>query len=135
MKSLLLALAVFVSVPAMAEYATYENVELYGLSRENSWLAPDFEHGYTTSMVCDVNGPDGYLAIRSGPSTNRSIKRKLKRLAIVVVDTNRISGDGRWIKVVDAYRTHDTNGFQYDETIELPVNGWASTRYLCDYGS
>ena len=37
-------------------------------------------------MVCNVNGPDGFLSIRSGPGSDFEAVRKLKRLAIVEVD-------------------------------------------------
>ncbi len=52
-------------LPHSAEYATYGEVELTGLARENSW--PLNPPGNDNAMVCNVNGPDGFLAIRAEP--------------------------------------------------------------------
>jgi hypothetical protein len=127
-KSLLLIVSL-VATSAFAEYATYENVELIGLSRDNSWLFQPA--GPSTSMVCDVNGPDGFVSVRSCASTKCKIRRNLKRIAIVEVDTRYRKG--HWVWVNTAYRTHSTDGFQYDETIDLDVQGWVYDSFLCDY--
>jgi len=112
---------------AGAETATYGAVDLTGLAK-NSWnLNPP---GLTNTMVCNVNGPDGYLTIRSEPSSNASSARKLKRLSIVVVDTRQQRGS--WVKVTEAYRTHTTAG-QRQTLKNLPVKGWAHSNYLCDF--
>lgn len=106
---------------------TYGAVDLTGLAK-NSWnMNPA---GLSNTMVCNVNGPDGYLTIRSKPSSNASSARKLKRLSIVVVDTGQQSGS--WVKVTDAYRTHTTAG-QPQTLKNLPVKGWAHSDYLCDF--
>lgn len=116
-----------ISGSALAETATYGAVDLTGLAK-NSWnLNPP---GLSNTMVCNVSGPDGYLTIRSKPSADGSSVRKLKRLSVVVVDTNQQRGD--WVRVTDAYRTHTTAG-QLQALKELPVSGWAHTNYLCDF--
>ena len=120
-------LAVFIAAPAQAEDATYGRIDLTGLARDNWHLNPP---GQWSAMVCNVNGPDGYLSIRSGPGTRYEVKRRLKRLAIVEVDT-RVR-QGRWIKVVTANRTHSTNG-QPQRLKSLHVAGWAHDGYLCDF--
>lgn len=128
MRIFILALGIF-SVAAIAEYATYGDVYLNGLARENSWgLNPKGEH---QAMVCNVNGPDGYLSVRSGPGTNHRIERNLERLAILSVDTRY--REGRWVYVNTAYRTHDRHGRRLAEVADLHVSGWAHDGYLCDF--
>lgn len=131
LKGLILVSALFFSGLASAEYAVYENVELYGLARDNGFVA-DYK-GRASAMVCNINGTDKFLSVRSGPGTEYKIKRKLERLAIIVLDLGQ--RQGRWIKVKTAYRTHDTDGFQLDYTKPLPVKGWVHDGYLCAYGS
>jgi hypothetical protein len=119
--------AFFAPVASLAENRTYGSVDLTGLARQ-SW--PYNPAGEMNAMVCNVNGPDGWLAIRSGPGTRFEAKRKLKRLAIVVVDTRKIRGN--WVRVVDAYRTHSIKGRRI-KTKSLHVKGWTHTKYLCDF--
>jgi len=114
---IVLALAV-PAVPAVAEDASYGAIDLTGLAREDN------------AMVCNVNGPDGYLTIRAEPSSKSAPMRKLNRLAIVVVDT-RVR-DGNWVRVITAYRTHNKHG-ERQALKNLPVSGWAHDGYLCDF--
>lgn len=127
MKTLLLILSLL-CVPAMAEYAQYGSVELNGLARSGSWQQGP---GIYYSMVCNVNGPDGFLSVRSGPGTNYPIQRNLKRLAIMVVNTEYRQGN--WVWVQDAYRTHTQDGDALARPKDLPVSGWAHSDYMCDF--
>lgn len=114
--------------PAAAEYATYGSVELTGLAREVSW--PANPPGMSNVMVCNVNGPDGFLAIRTGPLADYPAVRKLKRLAVLFVDTSQqING---WVYVAGAYRNNDSNGRRIPFK-DLPVTGWAHSDHLCDF--
>ncbi|WP_370400845.1 SH3 domain-containing protein [Sulfitobacter sp. JB4-11] len=110
-----------------AEYAVYGEVELAGLAREN-WQ-------YSTvalldAMVCNVNGPDGFLTVRSGPDSSYAKVRAFNRLAILTVDIREQYGS--WVRIVDGYRTVTQNGIS-QPVKELPVYGWAHTGYLCDF--
>lgn len=118
-----------IAAPAFAEYARYGEVDLNGLSRNGSWQ--QYEPGYLSSMVCNVNGPDGFLSVRSGPGTNYAIRRNLKRLAIVTVDTRYRQGS--WVYVRTAYRAHDESGYQLRGHRNLHVEGWAHSGHLCDF--
>ena len=127
-RPVLIAALLAAAAPAAAEYATYGTVDLNGLARDNSW--PLNAPGLTNVMVCDVNGPDGFLAIRSGPLVNYPAVRKLKRLAVLIVDTKQqLNG---WVYVVGAYRNTDSNGRSIPFK-ELPVTGWAHSDHLCDF--
>lgn len=126
-RMILAALATILALPVAAEMASYGRVELNGLARE-SW--PYNPAGLSNAMVCNVNGPDGWLAVRSGPGADFTAERKLKRLAIVEVDTRQRRG--HWVRVVTAYRTHSPDG-QPQEMRALPVSGWAHDGYLCDF--
>lgn len=119
------------TLPAMAEYQTYENVTLDGLSRDGSWSYE--EPGPALVMVCNVNGPDGYLSIRTCASSKCATVDQLVRLTIIEVDTRYRKG--HWVRVRSAYQTHDEDGFQYDETNEIPAEGWAHDGYMCDFVS
>ncbi len=112
---------------ASAESRTYGGVSLTGLAR-NSWHlnAP----GPQAAMVCNVNGPDGWLAVRSGPGAKYKAKRKLKRLAILEVDTSQRRG--RWVRVLTAFRDRTTSG-RPQAFRKLNVIGWAHDGYLCDF--
>ena len=132
-KGFLVLVALVFSGSVSAEWATYENVELYGLSRDGSWNEVGSKYRY--SMVCNVNGDDGFLSVRSCASTDCKIKRNLKRLATVRVNITQTKQNGNWVRVTTAFRTHTEDGFQYDETKDLHVSGWAHTGYLCDFGS
>lgn len=123
-----IAATIFAASAASAEHASYGNVDLTGLSRTNSWPLNDF--AIHNTMVCNVNGPDGYLSVRSGPGSNYEQVRAFNRLAILVVDTTQRSGN--WIRVVGASRTHTVDGAPQDYK-DLPVTGWAHDGYLCDF--
>ncbi|MDG1352919.1 MAG: hypothetical protein P8P70_07095 [Sulfitobacter sp.] len=113
---------------AVAETAVYGEVELMGLDRGNWPLNPSF--ATQLSMVCNVNGPDGFLSIRSGPGSEFKAVRKLKRLAIVEV--NAKERRGRWLRVLHAYRQVSAGG-RGIPLRELPVQGWAHDGYLCAF--
>ncbi|MGL5011679.1 MAG: hypothetical protein ACRC6I_17520 [Paracoccaceae bacterium] len=120
-------LALMVPAIAGAETASYGDVELTGLARESWPLNPP---GPSFAMVCNVNGPDGFLTIRAAPDSAAASQRMLKRLAIVEVDT----GDrrGHWVRVLGAHRVTDENGREAPYR-DLPVRGWAHDDYLCDF--
>ena len=127
--SVLMASALaFSSSMSFAEEATYGEIDLTGLAR-NSWgyNAP----GSDSAMVCNVNGPDGYLTIRNGPGSDYASNRKLNRLAILDIDTS--DRDGHWVWVNTAYRTHTKNGRRLAKDKDLYVTGWAHDSYLCDF--
>ena len=86
----------FLGNAAVAEEAEYGKISLNGLSRNVDW--PNNPAGESSSMVCNVNGPDGYVSVRSGPGTDYEIKRSLKRLAIIDIDTR--DRQGHWVKVL-----------------------------------
>ena len=112
---------------AAAETRTYGSVDLTGLARASWNLNP---LGESNAMVCNVNGPDGFLTIRARPTSSSKANRRLKRLAIVVVDTrNQV---GKWVKVVTANRTHTPNG-RLQQFKNLHVTGWAHSNHLCDF--
>lgn len=125
--SCIAALLVVLPVSGAAEERTYGAVYLSGLARE-SW--PYNAAGPSLAMVCNVNGPDGFLSVREGPGTDAPVKRKLNRLAILEVDTARRSG--HWVKVLTAYRTHSKDGTPLEHK-SLHVSGWAHDGYLCDF--
>ncbi|MBT0956571.1 SH3 domain-containing protein [Alphaproteobacteria bacterium KMM 3653] len=115
------------ALPTAAEERTYGNITLTGLARESwGYNAP----GYALTMVCNVNGPDGFLSIRSGPGTDHSVIRMFNRLATVEVDTRERRGN--WVKVTSAYRNHTEDGEAHPLT-SLKVEGWAHDGYLCDF--
>lgn len=119
--------AAFLSAPLAAEEAVYGEVFLSGLARDSWHLNSP---GVSSAMVCNVNGPDGFLSVRAGPGTDFEIRRKLNRLAIIDVDTRKRVGN--WIAVVTAYRTVTKNG-QSQPYKSLHVAGWAHDGYLCDF--
>ena len=112
---------------ATAETAVYGEVELAGLARVN-W--PLSSIAQLDAMVCNVNGPDGFLTVRSGPDTSYPKVRAFNRLAILTVDIREWSGN--WVRIVDGYRTVSKDGYS-QPVKELPVYGWAHTGYLCDF--
>lgn len=128
MKKMLLIGLALLSTTAWAEYGRYGNVTLQGLSR-NAWEYRDLGLQYT--MVCNVNGRDGFLSVRSGPGTQYGIRRQLNRLAILTVDTRYRHGN--WIYVRTAIRAHDPWGYRLDFTQNLHVEGWAHTGYMCEF--
>jgi hypothetical protein len=120
--------AALLALPAAAEEAVYGDVDLTGLGRKDWPLNPSF--ATHNAMVCNVNGPDGFLSIRGGPGSDFKAVRKLNRLAIVEVDDGERRG--RWVRVLNAYRTVSPQG--YDVPLkELPVQGWAHDGYLCSF--
>ncbi|MGR3484780.1 MAG: hypothetical protein ACU0BF_05505 [Paracoccaceae bacterium] len=122
-------IAALLAGPAAAETASYGRIDLHGLARDNSW--PLNPPGRSYAMVCNVNGPDGFLSIRNGPGTQHAVNRSLKRLAILDVDTaQRI---GNWVAVRGAHRTHHADTGQPVTFRDLPVTGWAHDGYLCDF--
>ena len=124
----LMAELVLLSGSAAAEQAQYGTVSLEGLARDVDW--PYNTPGPSFAMICNVNGPDGFLTIRSGPDTSYGSRRKLNRLAIAEVDTRY--RQGRWVRVLDAYRTHTKDGVRQDYK-SLRVEGWAHDGYLCAF--
>ncbi len=110
---------------AAAEEATYGEVYLNGLLRDQ-----DMQQGNENAMVCNVNGPEGYLSIRSGPGTEYEAVRKLKRLAVLALDTSQRRGN--WIRVYGAHRNTTPEG-RAQAYKGLPVQGWAHDGYLCDF--
>jgi len=116
------------ATPALAEYARYEQITLTGLARESWSLNPE---GLHFAMVCNVNGPDGFLSVRAGPGTDHKVNRRLKRLAIVEVDTR--ARQGNWVQVVTAFRTFTPKGKPLQANKDLHVTGWAHDSYLCDF--
>lgn len=124
--SLMLPLA-SLATPSEAENASYGEVWLSGLARD-SW--PFNPPGAQLAMVCNVNGPDGFLSVRAGPGTQFDIRRKLNRLAILEVDTSKRAG--RWVAVTTAYRTVTKDGVG-QAARSLHVSGWAHDGFLCDF--
>ena len=127
--SFALAACLVAPTAASAEFATYGQIELTGLAR-NSW--PLNPPGESYAMVCNVNGPDGFLTVRAGPNAGTSANRKLKRLAILTVDTSQ--RQGHWVRVLGAHRNVSEAGLPLAGGYkELPVTGWAHDDYLCDF--
>jgi len=123
-----MAATVISAATANAEEAMYGEIYLGGLDRDVSW--PLNPPGKVQTMVCNVNGPDGYLSVRMGPGTDHPDMRSFKRLAILEVDTRE--RHGHWIRVWGAMRTHTVNGIS-QEYKQLPVTGWAHDGYLCAF--
>ena len=111
----------------MAEQRQYGEVSLSGLARD-SW--PLNRAGITNAMVCNVNGPDGFLTVRAGPGTSHASVRAFNRLAIMVVDTSQ--RQGRWVRVTSAYREVDVKG-RPKGSKAFKVSGWVHDGYLCDF--
>ena len=120
--------AIAAPLAASAEEADYNQIELSGLARDVSWGLNS--PGIANTMVCNVNGPDGFLTVRAGPGSNHAAARRLKRLAHVVVDTSQRRG--RWVRVTDAYRSFSPQGVRQGHK-PLPVTGWAHDGYLCSF--
>lgn len=129
MKFIIAALCALTCGAATAEDRVYRDVYLSGLSRDGSW--PYNPAGQDSAMVCNVNGPDGFLSVRAGPGTDYAVRRNLKRIAIVRIDTTRRKG--HWVKVDTAYRSHSVDGDLLAEMRDLHVEGWAHDGYLCDF--
>ncbi len=127
MKKVILAACLMAS-PVVAEEADYGQISLGGLARETSW--PYNPAGVSYAMVCNVNGPEGFLTIRAEPNANSASNRKFNRLVVVEVDTRQRHGN--WVRVLGGSRNHDKNG-QPQEYKNLPVTGWAHDGYLCSF--
>lgn len=119
-------LSLICALPVAAERAQYGQVLLVGLARDN-WNS---RTGINDTMVCNVNGPDGFLSIRTGPGTSYKQARAFNRLAIVRVDTSERRG--RWVRVLGAYRITTKDGWPQTHK-NLPVQGWAHDGYLCSF--
>jgi hypothetical protein len=128
LRALTLIAAALMAAPATAEQADYGAIELTGLSRDVAW--PHNAAGESYAMVCNVNGPDGFLSIRTGPGTGNPVARRLNRLARVRVDTRQRRGN--WVRVIDAGRSFTTEGIR-QQYKALPVSGWAHDGYLCSF--
>ena len=127
MKKLIFAACILAS-PVAAETANYGRISLEGLARDTAW--PFNPAGQSYAMVCNVNGPDGFLTIRKEPNSNSASMRKFNRLVVVEVDTRQRVGN--WVRVIGGYRNHDKNGNAQDFK-NLPVTGWAHDGYLCSF--
>lgn len=122
--------ALFLSIagPTWAEQSIYGDVDLTGLARESWPYNSAYPEQY--AMVCNVNGPDGFLTIRSGPGASFSKVRVLNRLAVVTLDISQ--RQGHWVRVLDAHRQVTKDGIGQTPK-HLPVQGWAHDGYLCDF--
>ena len=116
------------TLPALAEQADYGQIELNGLARDVSWPLNPPGEGY--AMVCNVNGEDGFLSIRTGPGADHPVARSLKRLARVHIDTRERRG--HWVRVTGASRSFSIEGKRQPDQA-LPVTGWAHDGHLCSY--
>lgn len=116
-----------IAPPAMAERGHSGNVYLKGLARD---VWPD--SGLWRAMVCNVNGPDGFLSVCAGAGTNFEVVRSFNRLAVLNLDLSQRRG--RWVRVTGGYR----NVSQQSNPVarrDLPVRGWVHDGYLCAYVS
>ena len=111
---------------ASSEQGNYGEIRLTGLAHP-TWGVGD---PLATPVVCNVNGPDGWLAVRAGPGTQYEARRKLKRLVVFEVNTDERVGP--WVKVWTAYRLTDSDGRRIAKK-SLHVEGWAHTGYLCNW--
>ena len=84
-----------IAPPAMAERGHSGNVYLKGLARD---VWPD--SGLWRAMVCNVNGPDGFLSVCAGAGTNFEVVRSFNRLAVLNLDLSQRRG--RWVRVTGA---------------------------------
>lgn len=117
--------AALCAAPAAAERGDFGEVYLNGLARDQ------IESGSPeNAMVCNVNGPDGFVSVRSGPGTEFKINRNLARFANVQYDP--ASRQGRWVRILDAHRQTSASGGPHPYK-PLPVQGWAHDGYLCDF--
>lgn len=124
---LVFCFVLFGSTSVFAEYRQYGEVILDGLTVDGA------NRNSTThyAMVCNVNGPDGFLSIRSGPGAKYKARRKLNRLARLTVNP-RYQKNG-WVPVETADRFYSKNGYRLGRSKSLHVQGWAYGNYICDY--
>ena len=119
---------IFIALPVYAEEAEYGSIYLGGLARDVTWPYNDFDEHNT--MVCNLDGPDAFMTVRSGPGRAYEKVRSFNRLAILVVDVSQRQRN--WVKVISGLRTHTVDGVSQDYK-ELPVEGWAHDAYLCSF--
>jgi len=81
-------------------------------------------------MVCNVNGPDGFLTIRDGPGYSYSNARALNRLANVVLNISQ--RQGRRVKVLDAYPRVSKDGNK-QAFKRLAIQGRVDDGYFCTF--
>jgi hypothetical protein len=105
-----LLLAISLAPPVLAERAQYGSVMLVGLARDH-WSLTGSSNAY--AMVCNVNEPDGFLTVRSGPGTDFGKVRALGQ------------GCGRL--------SHHHQGRRTAARKNLTVQGWAHDGYLCSF--
>ena len=122
-----LLLTAAMPIAVNAENAVYGEVQLSGLARDN-W--PLSSNSRLDTMVCNVNGPDGYLTVRSGPDVSYPQVRAFARLAILTVDISQRRGN--WVRIVDGYRSVTPDGVLRPGK-RLAIEGWAHDGYLCDF--
>jgi hypothetical protein len=121
-----LGAALCVASPVLAERAQYGAVLLVGLARDH-WSGGSAQ---AQAMVCNVNGPDGFLTVRTGPGTDFAKVRAFNRLAILRLDTSERRG--RWVRVLDGYRITTKDGAPQGRK-NLAVQGWVHDGYLCSF--
>lgn len=105
-----------------------EGALIIGLARDGSFTLR--EGPWPTVMVCNLDDPQDYISVRTGPGEEHAIARSLNRFAVVVVDASQRQGN--WVRVLGAGRTEDVHGDTVDP-VDLPVTGWAHDGYLCDF--
>ncbi|MCX7566432.1 SH3 domain-containing protein [Sulfitobacter sp. F26169L] len=128
MRYVLTLIALLTAPPVMAERGDYGYVTLNGLARDIWPQVPNL--GAWRAMVCNVNGPDGFLSVRSGPGTDFKVVRSFNRLAVIELDASERRG--RWVRVTGAFR-HMTPEGRPTSQRNLPVQGWVHNGYLCAF--
>lgn len=86
-------------------------------------------------LVGGLDGPESYLSLRSGPSSEYPEKLKLNAFNIVVM-TGDISQDNKWAKVECVIVSTDSHGDIFKsamDAFEIKVTGWISVDYLFNY--
>ncbi|WP_298857688.1 SH3 domain-containing protein [uncultured Sulfitobacter sp.] len=130
MRIALLVVAALCAAPVAAERRSYGDVLLRGLARD-FWVQQPAAKAWR-AMVCNVNGPDGFLSVRSGPGTGFKVARSFERLA--VIDLDLTERRGRWVRVTGAHRQMSPEGIRVQRR-NLPVQGWVHDGYLCAFVS
>lgn len=128
MRFVILVVAALCAAPVAAEQRSYGDVLLRGLARD-FWVKRPEAKAWR-AMVCNVNGPDGFLSVRSGPGTDFKAVRSFKRLA--VIDLDLTERRGRWVRVTGAHRHMSPEGSRVQRR-NLAVQGWVHDGYLCAY--
>jgi len=114
--------------PVLSEEGTFGSITLGGLARENWDLNPP---GDVYAMVCNVEAPDQTLPVYAGPGADHDVLHRLDRLTTIDVHTG--TREGEWIKVISVIKEYSTEGVPLDETKTVPVDGWVSDAFVCDY--